>query len=100
MCNVWDVCVWGVCVYGVCVWCVCMVCVYGVCVCVCVRARAHTCVLLICAWVYVCHYGYVKPTLPQMNGVNYSLIVGNWNSLCGDCLSALVSVYRKTFKVS
>ena len=49
--------------YGV---CVCVVCVYGVCVCgVCV------CVL-VCDWVYD-HFGYVKPTLPQMNCVNYSL---------------------------
>ena len=41
--------------------------VFMVCVCVCV------CVcVLVCAWVYD-HYGNSKPTLPQMNCVNYSL---------------------------
>ena len=74
-------CVWGVCtrcvhrmcmhrrvclcVYGVCVFvCVCVC--FCVCVCVCV------CELLVCAWLYD-HNGYVKPTLPQVNCVNYSL---------------------------
>ena len=67
------VCVWGVsgCVQGVYEW----ACVYGVCVCVracvCVCVCVLVCVLL-CAWVYD-HYGYFKPTLPQMNCVNYSL---------------------------
>ena len=74
-CICMCVCVWCVCVYvyvcvqmygvrmgciydRVCTRCICM----GVCVCVCV-----------CVIGLYDHYGYVKPTLPQMNCVNYSL---------------------------